>query len=109
MLTTIPQEVPEYEKGYPEPQKFGIIPAYGFFIRHAKNMELNNVNLYLLGNEIRPAMILDDVKGIKLRNVSVAKGTNKKNLVMKNVSALSIKDSAPLKDRDEKEIKAKSY
>ena len=105
----IQQEVPEYEKGYPEPQKFGIIPAYGFFIRHVKNIELNNVNLYLLGNETRPAMILNDVKGIKLRNVTTDKGTDSRTLVMKDVSELSIKDSTPLKDKNDKKIESKSY
>ena len=54
--TTIPDEVPEYEKSYPEPQKFGTIPAYGFFIRHVKNIEMDNVNLSYLGTEIRPAI-----------------------------------------------------
>lgn len=106
---SIQQEVPEYEKGYPEPQKFGILPVYGFFIRHVKNMELSNINLYLLGNETRPAMMLTDVKGMKLRNVTTAKGTDSRTLVMKDVSELSIKDSAPLKDKNNKKIESKSY
>lgn len=107
--TKIPQEVPEYEKDYPEPQKFGIIPAYGFFIRHVKNIELSNINLYLLGDETRPAILLDDINGIKFRNVTVAKGSNPASLVMKNVSNLSVKDSKPLKDIDAKQIKARNY
>ncbi len=109
LSTNIQQQVPEFEKGYPEPQKFGTIPAYGFFIRHAKNMELININLHLLGNETRPAMILTNVKGIKLRNVTTAKGTNVKSLVINEVSYLSVKDSAPLKDMEVKQIKEKSY
>jgi polygalacturonase len=105
----IQQEVPEFEKGYPEPQKFGIIPAYGFFIRHVKNMELHNINLYLMGNESRPAMIVNDVNGIKLRNVTLEKDSNSASLVMKNVTNLSVKDSKPLKDKDVKQIQAKCY
>jgi polygalacturonase len=107
--TNIQKEVPEYEKAYPEPQKFGVLPAYGFFIRHAKNMELNNINLYLLGNETRPALILTDIKGIKLRNVSAAKGSNPSLLVLKDVSGLSTKDSKPLKYMDLKKVKTKNY
>lgn len=105
----IQKEVPEFEKAYPEPQKFGILPAYGFFIRHAKNIELSNINLYLLGSETRPAMILTDVKDIKLRNVMATKGSNPELLVLKDVSDLSIKDSKPLKDMDVKRVEAKSY
>lgn len=107
--TNIQKEVPEFEKGYPEPQKFGIIPAYGFFIRHTKNIELNNINLYLLGTETRPAMVLTDIKNIKLRNVTVEKGSNPATIVLKNVSDLSIKDSKPLKDIEVKKVEMKSY
>jgi len=107
--TNIQKEVPEFEKAYPEPQKFGILPAYGFFIRHAKNIELSNINLHLLGSETRPAMILSDIEGIKLRNVTADKGTDPKFLKLKNVNGLSIKDSKPLKDREIKKVKMKSY
>lgn len=106
---SIQDQVPEFEKGYPEPQKFGVLPAYGFFIRHVKNIELNNVNLYLLGKETRPAMIVTDVKGIKIRNLSTAKGNCSKMLITKDVNELSIKDSKPLKDREGKKMESKSY
>ena len=36
---------PEKEVNYPEPSMFGEIPAYGFFIRHVKDIELNNVEV----------------------------------------------------------------
>ncbi|MGQ7946050.1 rhamnogalacturonidase [Flavobacterium sp. WC2509] len=108
-VTNIQKEVPEYEKAYPEPQKFGVLPAYGFFIRHAKNLELNNINLYLLGNETRPAMIVTDVKGIKLRNIAAQKGSNAELLVLKDVSNLSIKDCKPLKNKEFKKTRTKSY
>ena len=34
----IQTNVPEYEKSYPEPQKFGVLPTYGFFIHHVKKI-----------------------------------------------------------------------
>ncbi|KDN55495.1 exo-poly-alpha-D-galacturonosidase [Flavobacterium seoulense] len=108
-IKNIQQQVPEFEKAYPEPQKFGIIPAYGFFIRHVKNIELNNINLYLMGNETRPAIIVNDVNGIKLRNVTMDKGENSSSIVLKNVDNFSVKDSKPLKDLELKTIKNKTY
>ena len=67
--TKIQQVVPEHEKTYPEPAKFGVLPAYGFFIRHAKNVKLNNVEVSYTGSETRVPFILDDVKGITLNHV----------------------------------------
>jgi hypothetical protein len=90
--------VPEYEKTYPEPQKFGVLPAYGFFIRHARNIELNNVQISYLGNETRPAFVLDDVKGIELRNVKAqpVKGTSM--FVLRKVEDFDLKDSKGIAD-----------
>ncbi|WP_345950247.1 glycoside hydrolase family 28 protein [Mucilaginibacter sp. PAMB04274] len=65
----IQQVVPEHEKLYPEPEKFGVLPAYGFFIRHAKNIKLNNVEVSYLTTEPRPPFIFNDVKGIILNEV----------------------------------------
>lgn len=107
--TNIQKEVPEFEKAYPEPQKFGILPVYGFFIRHAQNIELNNVNLYLLGKENRPAIMLTATKEIKMRNVNVPENQNSEILILKDVSQLSIKDSKPLKDLELKKTTTKTY
>lgn len=90
--------VPEYEKTYPEPQKFGVLPAYGFFIRHAQGLLLNNIELKLMGSETRPAVILDDVKGITLRNVNAAKGSSAVQVVLKQVENVSVKDSPLMPD-----------
>lgn len=105
----IQKEVPEFEKGYPEPQKFGVLPVYGFFIRHTKNIELSNINLYLLDKEIRPAIMLTGVRGIKLRNVTVPENHKSGILVLKDVSDLSIKDSKPFKELDIKKPITKTY
>jgi len=105
----IQQEVPEFEKAYPEPQKFGIIPVYGFFIRHTKNIELSNVNLYLLGKEDRPAIMLTDVKGIKMHNVTVPENRQSGMLVLKDVTDLSIKNSKPFKELEIKKSTTKTY
>jgi polygalacturonase len=108
-VNKIPEEVPEYEKTYPEPQKFGIIPAYGFFIRHINNIEMNNVNVNFLGKEIRPAMMLIDVKGAELRNVTLKKAETAPLLVLQNVSDLLLKDCKSLKDITIKNVNEESF
>lgn len=102
--TKIPDEVPEFEKGYPEPQKFGIIPAYGFFMRHVRNIQMNNVEVNLIGNQERPAIWMTDVKGVELRNVSLTKTQGSPLMVLKDVSNLLIKDCRDLKDIKKKYV-----
>ena len=90
--------MPEFEKTYPEPQKFGVLPSYGFFIRHVNGIKLNNVEISYLGKETRPAFFLDDVKGAELRNVKAQTVNGVSTFVMKNVSNFDIKDSKGFKD-----------
>ncbi|WP_207495876.1 rhamnogalacturonidase [Aridibaculum aurantiacum] len=87
---TIQTTVPEYERSYPEPQKFGVLPAYGFFIRHVKNIELNNVEISFLGKETRAAFIMDDVNGASLFNVKAQKAGNAPLFNLKNVQQLQL-------------------
>jgi alpha-glucosidase len=54
--------VPEFEKDYPEPYRWGIMPAFGFFIRHAKGVKLRDVEATTLTPDARPPMIMEDVK-----------------------------------------------
>jgi polygalacturonase len=101
--------VPEYEKTYPEPQKFGVLPAYGFFIRHARNIELNNVQISYLGNETRTPFVLDDVKGIELRNVKAqpVKGTSL--FVLRKVEDFDLKDSKGIADTKISKVEEKKF
>ena len=105
----IQQIVPEHEKTYPEPQKFGIIPSYGFFIRHAKNIEMNNVMVKYLENETRPAMILIDVKGIEMRNVDLMKSESSPLISVESVTGFSLKDCKNLKDVSLQEVVKQSF
>jgi polygalacturonase len=84
---------PELIRDYPEPQRFGVIPAYGFFIRHAKNIELNNVEISYLGGETRPAVVLQDVKNISFNNFKAQTATGVPVIVQRGVQGLSISPS----------------
>ena len=67
---------PENEALYPEPWMFGAIPASGFFIRHAKHVELNNVEINFMKPDQRPSLWLKDVDGCHLfkYKTKIAKG-----------------------------------
>ena len=45
------------------------MPAYGFFIRHVKNVEMTDVEVSYLQEDLRPPFILEDVKGAEFNLV----------------------------------------
>jgi polygalacturonase len=80
-----PLDTPEREKEYPEPSMFGLVPAYGFFVRHAKGVELSDVDVRFLQEDRRPAFVLDQVSGIDFEHVKAQKAAGVSTIVMKNV------------------------
>ncbi len=54
---------PEKENAYPEPTMFGDLPASGFFIRHARNIEMSNIEIVTQSPDARPTFWLEDVDG----------------------------------------------
>jgi len=77
---------PERETNYPEPSMFGDIPVYGFFIRHAKNIALNNVEISYLSDEFRPPFWLDDVAGATFSDVTTQRAESVPTFVLRNVT-----------------------
>ena len=59
-------DVPEDEKMYPERFFFGVLPAYGAFIRHAKGVAFHNVRFELADRDLRPALVCEDVVDLEL-------------------------------------------
>lgn len=54
---------PAKEDDYPDPDRFGPLPASGFFIRHARNVELAHVEVRTRAADARPAFWLKHVDG----------------------------------------------
>jgi polygalacturonase len=54
--------VPEYPDKYPEFGMFGELPAYGFYCRHARDLQMRNVQLTTARPDPRPAMMSVDVE-----------------------------------------------
>lgn len=77
-------KVPEKAKAYPDFSMFGELPAWGAYIRHAENVEFKNVSLNCLKKDYRPAIVSDDVKGLKLGAPKIKDPEKKKeNIVSK--------------------------
>lgn len=82
--------IPEMAAAYPEFSQFKELPAWGFYVRHAKNLTLENVTLTVKSADYRPAIVLDDVKGATLINVRYQEpGGRKKQLHTYRSSAIT--------------------
>ena len=68
-MNTAPWSVGEEREKYPESTMFGTLPSYGFFIRHAKNVHLSNIDLSFEEEDGRSALICDDVDGLDLIDI----------------------------------------
>ncbi len=87
---------PELGTGYPEPGKIGVMPAYGVFARHVRNLELANINLGFDSEDLRPAMVCSDVNGLEVDNfkaqlaagVPAARFDSVTNVVIRNSPVL---------------------
>jgi polygalacturonase len=62
----------ENEVAYPDPRMFGRLPARGFFVRHARNLEFSNVEIAHTRPDARPAFWMNDVSEVDLFRVRVA-------------------------------------
>ena len=89
---------PERETNYPEPSMFGEIPAYGLFIRHAKGITLNNVEVSYLSDELRPPFVLDDVNGVAFNHVTAQRAKDVPAFFFRNVLEFSTHDFKGLPD-----------
>jgi len=67
------REPPEQADHYPEPSMFGVSPAYGLFVRHARNLDVHHGELRTTGPDGRPAVALHDVDGARFDHVRFAR------------------------------------
>ena len=64
-------KVPEMAASYPEFSMFKELPAWGFYVRHAKGISFENVVLVCTKKDYRTAVVLDDVAGATFKSLKV--------------------------------------
>jgi polygalacturonase len=66
----------EQEDNYPDPGRFGVIPATGFFLRHVRNLEMSHVEIANTAPDARPAFYLNDVDRADFFAISAPRETH---------------------------------
>lgn len=86
-------KVPESATNYPECTRFGTLPAWGFYCRHAEGIRYKNVTLRVQGKDYRPALVCDDVRNIELNGFHVESAGSDPVIVLNDVQGAAIHDS----------------
>jgi polygalacturonase len=86
---------PELGTGYPEPR--GVMPAYGLFARHVRDLELANVSVSFAKDDFRPAIECADVDGLEIDNFKAQLAPGVPAAVLTdNVRGITIRNSPVL-------------
>jgi polygalacturonase len=89
---------PEKETDYPEPTMFGETPAYGFFIRHVRGLQMSDISVKLLKEDVRAPYMISDAKSIDLNHLQMDRAPSVPNIILNDVEDFSLRQSYPLKD-----------
>lgn len=88
--------IPAMDQVYPEPQRWGVLPAWGLWARHVRNLQVRNVELYTTQPDARPALMLEHAEGVTLDHVKVTPNAAASTLVLKDVANLNVHRSPGL-------------
>jgi len=104
-----PYAVPEREAMYPEPSLFGVLPAYGFYVRHAAGVRMDGVDVGFMTPDTRPAVVLDDVRDVELHGFRAQTVGGAPTLVLRDVDELRVTHSPPLRDTYVKHVARQTF
>jgi polygalacturonase len=80
----------EKADGYPEPSMFGTTPAYGFYLRHLRNLEMSHVEVATTAHDARPAFCLEDVERADFFAITAQAGTSGDAFALRNAKDIRI-------------------
>ena len=85
-------DIPEKPADYPEFSMFGELPAWGFYVRHVKGLQMKNIKLSITKPDYRPCMVIDDGQQVKIESLNIAGDTKVKSIVLHKTNGVSIDD-----------------
>jgi polygalacturonase len=92
------RQVPEHADHYPEPSMFGVTPAYGLYVRHARNLDVHHADLRSASREGRPPVVLHDVDGATFDHVRFAYDAAAPTFALQDVRGFALQDAPGMRD-----------
>ena len=83
--------VPERPDAYPDFSMFAELPAWGAYIRHAREVEFRNVSLSAKKKDYRTAIVLDDVRQSGFFSVKVKEEGKKPILYQHKTAEITVR------------------
>jgi len=100
---------PEDETKYPDPHMFGPeLPAHGFYIRHAKNLEFSNVEVACEAPDERSAFVVNDVQGADFFRIKTPPESRGRVFSLTNVTDFRTVATPGVKDAQLDSVEAKA-
>ncbi len=93
-----PYEPPEQERAYPEPSMFGILPAYGLFVRHARQVTIDGLTLAHTLPDSRPPVVVMDAENITLDGLDAQRDETGLTVVLRRVRGFRARRGRDLPD-----------
>ncbi|MBN2357477.1 hypothetical protein JXO59_15295 [candidate division KSB1 bacterium] len=94
------REIEELTDEYPKAKMFGVLPSYGFYIRHAKNIRISDVELSYDEPDLRSAVVCEDVADLQMMGMRIQSGENSAPLIRlnacRNVRICDCRPTAPV-------------
>ena len=89
---------PEDEEKYPEPDMFGPMRAFGFYVRHLKGLSMSNVRVKTIRPDARPAIRLEDVDGADFFRIQAQTAAGAPVFSLHRVEDFAVRYSEPVAD-----------
>ena len=90
--------LPEKEAAYPEPTMFGDTPSQGFYLRHIKGLEADDIKITSDAADARPVFVLQDVENADFFRIKAPGAPSGETFALANVANFSLAGSRPLND-----------
>jgi hypothetical protein len=89
-------KIPECDAHYPESKMFGVLPAWGVYVRHAEDFSMENVVVRVTGRDYRSAMVFDDVKRLRIAQCRVDSLARAPAIVLHDVTEATLRECKTL-------------
>jgi hypothetical protein len=91
------REIDEMIREYPKAKMFGTLPSYGLFVRHVKNIKLNNLTFSYKDKDERSVLIFDDVINGTINDLTAQSNETAAPFIwLKNSEKIKIRSSSPI-------------